>query len=117
VEPEAFSYRMLRDQIRSLQAKGVDTSENWVDLYLKIALPAAAVIMVLLAVPLAVKTDRTASFSGAVGVGIAIGFSYFIVLAFARALGMNGALPPMLAAWASNLVFGVVGLYLVLGAE
>jgi lipopolysaccharide export system permease protein len=117
VEPEAFSYRMLRDQIRSLQAKGVDTSENWVDLYLKVALPAAAVIMMLLAVPLAVKTDRTTSFSGAVGVGLAIGFSYFIVLAFARALGMNGALPPMLAAWASNLVFAVVGLYLVLGAE
>jgi lipopolysaccharide export system permease protein len=117
VEPQAFSYRMLRDQIRSLQAKGVDTSENWVDLYLKIALPTAAIIMMLLAVPLAVKSDRTASLSAAAGLGLAIGFAYFIVLAFARALGMNGALPPMVAAWASNLVFGVVGLYLVLGAE
>ena len=117
VEPEAFSYRMLRDQIRSLQAKGVDTSENWVDLYLKLALPTAAVIMMLLAVPLAVQTNRTASLSAAAGVGFAIGFSYFIVLAFARALGQNGALPPLLAAWASNLIFAVVGLYLALGSE
>src|SRR5262249_43173991 len=34
VEPEEFSYAMLRRQIRSLRSKGVDASESWVDLHL-----------------------------------------------------------------------------------
>ena len=46
---------MLRRQIQDLPAKGVDTSESWVDLHLKLALPAASLIMMLLAVPLAAR--------------------------------------------------------------
>src|SRR5262249_58771544 len=39
VEAEEYSYRMLRDQIASLQAKSVDASERWVHLHLKLSLP------------------------------------------------------------------------------
>jgi len=117
VESEEFSYRMLRDQIASLQAKGVDASESWVDLHLKIALPVASFVLMLVAVPLAARGTRVSSLPAAVGLGFVIGFSYFIVLAFTRALGQTGALPPLLAAWTSNLIFVLIGAYHLLGSD
>jgi lipopolysaccharide export system permease protein len=117
VEAEEYSYRMLRDQIASLQAKGVDASESWVDLHLKVALPVASFVLMLVAVPIAARGTRVTSLPAAVGLGFVIGFSYFIVLAFARALGQTGALPPLIAAWTSNVVFVFVGAYHLLGSD
>jgi lipopolysaccharide export system permease protein len=117
VEPEEFSYRMLRAQIESLRAKGVDASESLVDLYLKIALPAASFIMMLLAIPLAARGTRITSLPAAVGMGFAIGFAYYILIGISRALGQGLMMPPLLAAWAPNSVFALIGGYLLLGAD
>lgn len=117
IEPEAYSFGMLREQIRVLQAKGIDTSESWVDLYLKVALPSASIVMILIGVPLAIRTGGRRSLGGAIVVALVVGFSYFIVVGFARALGQNGALPPLAAAWISNVLFTLVGTYLVLGSD
>ncbi|HWP66924.1 MAG TPA: LPS export ABC transporter permease LptG [Candidatus Limnocylindria bacterium] len=117
LEPEAYGYRMLRRQIEGLRAKGVDTSESWVDLHLKLALPVASFIMMLIGVPLAIRGAAQKSIPAAVAIGFAVGFTYFMVLGFARALGQSGALPPLLAAWAGNGIFLLFGAYLVLGAD
>jgi len=117
IEPEELSYGMLRSQIKDLRRKGVDTSESWVDLHMKVALPAASLMMMLLAVPLAAVGTRLTSFAASVGVGFALGFGYFVVAAFARALGQSGALPAPLAAWAANGLLALVGGYFVLGAD
>jgi lipopolysaccharide export system permease protein len=117
VEPEELSYGMLRRQIKDLSRKGVDTSETWVDLHLKLALPAASFMMMLLAVPLAAVGTRVSSFAASLGLGFTVGFSYFVLVAFARALGQSGALPPALAAWAANALFALVGSFYLLGAE
>lgn len=117
VEPEELSYAMLRRQIKELRRKGVDASESWVDLHLKLALPAASVLMMLVAVPLAAMGTRVTSLAASIGRGAAIGFAYFVVVAFARALGQSGALPPVVAAWCANAVFALVGSYYLLGAD
>jgi len=117
IEPEAFSFGMLREQIRVLQAKGIDTSESWVDLYLKLALPTASIVMILIGVPLAIRIGRSRSLGSALVLAVAIGFTYFMVVGFARALGQNGTLPPLLAAWISNVVFTLVGVFLILGSD
>jgi lipopolysaccharide export system permease protein len=84
---------------------------------LKLALPAASFIMMLVAVPLAIRGASQKSIPAAVAMGFAVGFTYFMVLGFARALGQSGALPPLLAAWAGNGIFLLFGTYLVLGAD
>ena len=117
VEPEEFSYAMLHRQISDLRRKGVDVSESWVDLDLKLALPAASIMMMLLAVPLAFKGTRVTSLASGIGLGFALGFAYFVVLAFTRALGQSHALPPALAAWSANGLFGLIGSYLILGEQ
>lgn len=117
VEPEEFSYGMLRDQIASHQAKGVDASESWVDLHLKLAMPIGSLVLMLVAVPLVAGGTRGSSLPAAVLLGFAIGFAYVMVLGFARALGQTGALPPLLAAWTSNAIFVLIGTYLLLGSD
>jgi lipopolysaccharide export system permease protein len=117
LEPEETSYAMLRRQIRSLRSKGVDASESLVDLHLKVATPFAAVVMVLLAVPLATRGTRATSLPAAIALGFGIGASYFFVVAFARALGQTGTLPPQLAAWTANGVFALVAAYYQLATD
>jgi lipopolysaccharide export system permease protein len=117
VEPEALSYATLHRQIKDLRRKGVDTSESWVDLHLKLALPVASLMMMLLAVPLAAAGTRVSSVPASMAVGFVVGFSYFVVVAFTRALGQSGALPPLAAAWAANCLFALVGGYYILGSD
>jgi len=117
VEAEELSYGMLRRQINELRRKGVDASESRVDLHLKLALPAASFIMMLLAVPLAAAGRRITSLAASIGLGFAVGFGYFVVVAFARALGQTGTLPPVVAAWAANGLFALVGGFYLLGAD
>ncbi|MGH7894620.1 MAG: LPS export ABC transporter permease LptG [Candidatus Binatia bacterium] len=117
VEPEQFSYAMLRRQIRSLRAKGVDASESWVDLHLKIATPCASLIMMLLAIPLVARGTRATSLPAAFGLGFAVGVTYFFVVGFARALGQANVFPPLLAAWTANAIFLVLAGYYFAAAD
>ena len=68
-------------------------------------------------VPLAIRGASQKSIPAAVAMGFSVGFTYFVVLGFARALGQSGALPPLLAAWTGNGIFLLFGAYLVLGAD
>ena len=43
----------------------------------------------------------------AVALTLTAGFSYWILHSFAIALGVNGQLPPLLAAWSANGCFAV----------
>jgi lipopolysaccharide export system permease protein len=117
VEPEELSFGLLRRQITDLRRKGVDSSESLVDLHLKLALPAASLMMMLVAVPLAVAGTRLTSLAVSIGLGLALGFAYFVLVAFTRALGQSGALPPAFAAWAANGLFALLGGYYLLGSD
>lgn len=116
-EAEEFTYAGLRRYIADLHRKGADASEYLVDLHLKLAAPFASLVMALIAIPLATRGTRTSNLAGAVTFGLGIGFSYWVILAFAQALGQGGALPPQLAAWTANGIFALLGLVLFLGAE
>jgi lipopolysaccharide export system permease protein len=73
--------------------------------------------MMLLAVPLATRGTRATSLPAAIGLGFAIGMSYFFVVGFSRALGQTGSLPPLIAAWTPNAIFAVVAGYYQVSAE
>jgi lipopolysaccharide export LptBFGC system permease protein LptF len=71
------------------------------------------VIMTLLGIPFSFVVARRGALYG-IGISIVIGIVYWAFLGTFEALGNNAALPPSLAAWAPNLVFGSIGLYLLL---
>jgi lipopolysaccharide export system permease protein len=116
-DAEEFSFVDLRRHIDDLRHKGGDPSEYLVDLHLKLAVPLVCLVMVMVGIPLATKGTRTTNLAGAVAFGLGIGFCYFVVLAFARALGQGGAIDPVVAAWTANAIFGLVGVFLFLGGD
>jgi len=116
-EPEELSYGLLRRQIKDLRRKGADTAELMVDLQLKLALPAASLMMMLVAAPLAAKGTRLTSLATSIGIGLVLGFGYFVAVAFTRALGLSGALPATVAAWSANGLFALLGGYYLLGSD
>ena len=69
-------------------------------------------------------TDRRAvrrhpSIAAIVGLGTAVGFGYWVLLGLTTSLGQSGALPPLVAAWAANAIFLLLGvaLFLVRASE
>ena len=112
-DPDMMTFGQLRDFISRLEGSGGNGSRYLVALQRKIAFPFVTVIMTLLAVPFAVTTGRRGALYG-VGVGIVIAIVYWVALSVFAAFGTGGVLPPTLAAWAPNLLFGAVAVYLVL---
>ena len=48
---------------------------------------------------------------------VAISFIYYAFMRSGQALGHNGALPPYIAAWLGDMVFGAVGLVMMFQAQ
>jgi lipopolysaccharide export system permease protein len=116
-DAEEFSYFDLQKQIADMKSKGIDTTYFEVDLQSKIALPFIAPLMVLLAIPFALKRQFTGSISLSFGIAMVIGFGYWVLTAFSLSLGHSGALPAGISAWAANVIFAMIGLYFFTAKE
>ncbi|MBD3368190.1 MAG: LPS export ABC transporter permease LptG [Candidatus Eisenbacteria bacterium] len=112
VEPEEMGYLDLRDYIARLRAGGNDPRDLEVQLRLKIAFPFVTLIMTLLGAPLAAGTRRS-GFAIAFTSALAISFVYYGVIQIGQVLGEETILPPWLAAWMANIIFGILGVYLL----
>ena len=109
---EEFSAGDLRKIIKDRERLGQDVVKERVDLYSRYAMPLAGFVMALLGAPFAFREHRRGGAATGFLIGVVIAFGYVLVLAFARALGSAGALPPEFAAWLPNFVFGGTGIYL-----
>lgn len=112
-DADMMTFGQLREFISRLEGSGADAARYLVALQRKIAFPFVTVIMTLLAVPFAVTTGRRGALYG-IGFGIVIAIAYWVALSVFAAFGAGGVLPPVLAAWAPNLLFGAVAVYMVL---
>jgi lipopolysaccharide export LptBFGC system permease protein LptF len=111
--PSQMTYGQLRTYIGELRASGYDVREDEVALHRKIAFPFVTLVMTLIGVPFAVTTGRRGALYG-VGVGIVLALVYWTMISVFAAFGAGGAMPPALAAWAPNLIFGASAVYLLL---
>jgi lipopolysaccharide export system permease protein len=116
-EPEELSFIELRDRIESLTRKGIDASHYLVDLHLKLALPFSSTVLALIAVPIGGRLRRHPSIAAIIGLGSAIGFGYWVLLGLSTSLGESGTVPPLIAAWAANGIYALVGAALFLSSD
>ncbi|HXG22166.1 MAG TPA: LPS export ABC transporter permease LptG [Methylomirabilota bacterium] len=117
IEPDEFSSQQLRDYIRDLQRKGLDTTAYQVDLRLKVAMPTAVFAMALLGIALAVPGAGQLSLATAVGLALMGGFGYWLLLALTVSLGHSGVISPVLAAWSANGLSILLGVFFLLGVD
>lgn len=109
---ETMSITDIRDYARKLGAEGYDATRYLVDYHSKIAFPFVNMVMALLGIPFALKTGRHGGITAGIGISVAIAFSYWIIFAVSSALGQSGVLPPFIAAWMTNLILGLFGVFL-----
>lgn len=105
---EKMGYFELRKYVNKIRLEGYDVTKYRVDLHGKIAFPLVILIMVFIAVPFSLRSERSGGVMQSVGLGIFIGFSYWIVHAFSMSLGRSEILPAVLAAWGANILFAAV---------
>jgi lipopolysaccharide export system permease protein len=111
--PEEMRYAELGRYIDALARSGTDHKKLRVKQALKIAVPFTCVIIALFGAPLAVSNPRA---GGAFGIAVSLGTTIVFLLAVqvSQAVGAGGLLPPVLAAWVPNLIFGAAAGVLLL---
>jgi lipopolysaccharide export system permease protein len=111
-DPDMMRYDELGQLIQILQRSGGDPRPLMVERSQKIAIPVAALVIILFATPLANSAPRGGAAYG-VGVSLGITIVYLMLFKISGAAGASGALPPTLAAWLPNILFAIASLYLV----
>lgn len=108
-DPRAMTIKELREQIAYKQEAGQISRKEQVKLYHKTAYPFAAVVVVMLGAPIAIRFGRAGFFAGLV-VAFFLSFIYW-ALSFATLEGLSesGKLHPFLACWGANILYAVVG--------
>ena len=108
-----MNYAELNQYIDDLQQSGFDVVRLRVQLHKKFAYPLIAFVMAVLAIPFAFSAGRRGALSG-VATALGIGIAYWVTAGLFEALGNINQLPPALAAWSPDLIFALVGGYLIL---
>jgi lipopolysaccharide export system permease protein len=114
-DPREMRYGELGRYIDDLERSGGDGRKLRVRQALKIAIPFTCIVIALFGAPLAVTAPRS---SGALGVGISLVTTvvFLMLIQLSEAIGAGGLLPPLVAAWLPNLVFGAAGVILLIRA-
>jgi len=109
--PDMKTVSQLIGDIRRAERHGMRTDAHWSDLHAKFSQPALSFVMVLLAVPFAIRLRRGGL---AIGFGVSIGIALVYLMLFRVSMGMGHIqhLPPVVAAWLANIVFLLVGIVL-----
>ena len=77
----------------------------------RIADPLQCLVVVLIAIPFGGRSGRRNVFVG-VASSIFICFAYFVLQSLCKSMGVGSYLPPAVAAWFPNVLFGITGIVL-----
>lgn len=108
---ELFAY------IREVESEGYDATTFRVDFHERFAYPVITIIVCILATGIAVKRKGREGPSVSIGFGAALVFLYWVLNSFCLSLGYGGLLPPIIAAWISNIIFSCYAVLNLINAE
>lgn len=112
-----MGFTELLSYIRKVEEEGYDATKYRVDLHAKISFPFACIVMGLIGLGVAMKSKHHKTLPSMVTVGIGIAFLYWVIYSFCLPLGYGEILPPIVAAWAANIIFLCFGVYMLLNIE
>jgi lipopolysaccharide export system permease protein len=102
----------LRDEIRDLRERGIYPAAAVMEAHQRVAAAVACLAFTLIGIPLGIKTSRRETSIGiAISLGLALAF-YFVTI-IANTLKGHPSLYPEAILWSPNLIFEVLGLWLL----
>lgn len=108
---ETMQFKEIKDYIQKNKRAGFDTIRHEVNLHAKIAYVIACLIMAFLGIPFSAKNPRSGGLALSFGTGLAIAFFYWMCLNAGLSFGYSRALPPIISAWITNIMFAIFGFY------
>jgi lipopolysaccharide export system permease protein len=105
----------IREKIKKLKQTGHDATSLRVELHKRYAFPFTCIIFGLIGTPLGIQPRRSGRSYGFI-FSILILLSYYITLTGSEILAVRQTIPPFLAGWAPNILFGGLGIYLLIKA-
>lgn len=112
-----LNFRQLLKLVNKLDREGIDSTRHQVDMHNRLAAPFTCLIMAFLGVPFALQRGRNSNIALGIGLSLGIGVIYFILQSLISAFGYSGALPPLLAAWTTNIIFLMLGVWMLLSVK
>jgi lipopolysaccharide export system permease protein len=110
-KPEEMGITELSRYMERLNAAGIKDSKLLVDFHVKVSYPLTNFFMMMLGLALS-GMSRTGGGLFAAGVGISLGFIYWLLYTFMLSMGYARVIQPVLAPWIVPVLFGLVAAYL-----
>ncbi len=104
----------LRERLRDPELSPEMRNITEVEIHKKFSIPVATAVFGLLALPLGVSGGSRSSKSSGFAMSIAIIMVYYIILNNGEEMARVGRMPASLAMWLPNLIFTVVGIFLII---
>lgn len=110
---DMMSQKELKHFIEKNKQAGLDTLAYEVDYHSKFGFAFAGIVMCLLGIPFSVGGARSGGTMLNVGICLGLVFAYYVFYSSGITLGQHGTLPPLIAAWAPNIVMTAFALVLL----
>ncbi len=114
--PDEMTFLELYDYVKRLQKEGYDTTYYNLKLHTKVSFPVTGIVLALLGISIAFLLGQHSSIPLGVALATALAFVYLVIFQFSISLGESGVLPSIIAAWLGNVMFCMVGFFLLLRA-
>jgi lipopolysaccharide export system permease protein len=104
---ETMTMKKLNNYISDLKMQGTESVAIYqVEKYKRLAFPFSTFILTLIGVTLSSRKVK-GGIGMHIGAGLGLSFSYIFFMQFSSQFAISGSLPPLLAAWTPNLIFGL----------
>jgi LPS export ABC transporter permease LptF/LPS export ABC transporter permease LptG len=111
VRPSAMTFMELRAYVRYLRERGQAVGNQVLHLHSKLSFPLMSLVLAILAISCTARWPRGGRLIGG-AIAVVITIAYWVVNSGALSLGRVDLLPPIVAAWTANIVFGGIGVSL-----
>ncbi len=112
-----LNYWQLATLVKKIEGEGYDATHQRVDMQNRLAQPLTCLIMGFLGIPFALQRGRNSNIAMGIGLSLGVGVAYFILQSMVTAFGYASALPPLAAAWSANIIFLLLGIWLLLNVK
>jgi len=107
-----LSITELLARIKEMKQKGRDYNYLLVEFHKKFSIPFACIVFALIGAPLGIQGKRSGKSHGFV-ISLFLITVYWMFLLVGETLGDRGKIPPFLSMWAPNIVYLIIGIYLL----
>ncbi len=111
-KPEAMTIREIKEQIKILSDRSVDTVKLETEMYQRVTIPFASFVFALIGMPLGLQPNRSGSSRG-FAVSLIVIFIYYMLMVLMGAVGQSSFMPLWLGIWTPNIICFFAGLFFI----